>query len=74
MTFIYCDLCICNYIDNKTHIARWRDVDNKGLIKKAEELRKILLTMTPDIEIKYEHKEDDAFGGRKFYTATIVIQ
>ncbi len=73
MIFVYCDLCICNYLDNKTHITHWRDVDNKALIKKAEELRKILLTMTPNIEIIYEDYVDANFGGRKFYTATIVI-
>lgn len=74
MIFIFCDLYICNHLDFKTHIAHWRDVDNKALIKKAEELRKTLLTMTPNVEIKYEDEEDDVFGGRIFYTATIIIQ
>lgn len=74
MKHVVCDLYICNYLDKKTHIACWRDVDNKSLIKRAEELRKTLLNLTPNVEIKYETKEDDAFGGRMFYTATIIVE
>lgn len=73
MKNVICDLYICNYLDQKTYIGSWRDVDNKSLIKKAEELRKTLLNVAPKVEIKYETDEDNAFGGRKFYTATIIV-
>ena len=73
MNIVICSLYICNYPGKNVSISTWRDTDRKTLIKRAEEIRDKLLEITPEVEIRYEEDEDDFFGGRKFYTAKIVV-
>lgn len=73
MNIVICSLYICNYLDKKVSIAVWRDTDKKTLIKRANAIRNELLKITPEVEIRYEEDEDNCFGGRKFYIATIVV-
>ena len=71
---VVCELRIKNsYKSDYITISAWLDNDKTVLIKKANKLLNEIVGINFDTQIEYTEERDNAFGGRIFFTATIVV-
>lgn len=71
---VICELRIKNsYKDDYVVISNWKDTDKKSLIKKSNNLFNEIINTNPFSKIEYTEQQDNYFGGRLFFTATIII-
>ena len=71
---VICELRIKNnYKDDYVVVSHWKDVDKKSLINKSNNLLKEIINTNPLSKIEYTEQQDNDFGGRLFFTATIII-
>ena len=71
---VICELRIKNsYKDDYVVINHWKDVDKKSLINRSNNLLKEIINTNPFSKIEYEEQQDNEFGDRLFFTATIIV-